>query len=206
MSYFPMMVSLDQKPCLIVGGGKVALRKVQVLLDFGASVKVVAPEISEDILKYKNVDCFARSFLPEDLDDICIVVAATDDSACNHEIAELCRKRKIPVNAVDQVEDCTFIFPSYWKQGEVVAGFSSGGQSPLITQYLKEKTASVVPDNLGALADCLGSLRSRVKQTVHPERNRKECYRRIFELSLETGDIPSEAAIENILKNFENKE
>ncbi len=76
--------------------------------------------------------------MEKDFNEADFVIAATDDQKTNHEISHMQRK-KIPVNAVDQKEDCGFIFPSYVKEGEVVAAFSSGGQSPLITQYLKGK-------------------------------------------------------------------
>ena len=112
MAYFPMFVDIKKKKCLIVGGGTVALRKVQVLLDFGADVVVVAPEVISKIKEYP-VTVYQRNFEKEDLQGCELVVAATDDAGLNHEIAEAAQKQKIPVNAVDQQEDCSFIFPSY---------------------------------------------------------------------------------------------
>ena len=165
MAYFPMFLDIEGKHCLVVGGGKVALRKVQVLLDFGAHVTVVAQQIEKEIKdiaeqtqrkadeissmgfprsqerseSYGQVTIYERAYTEEDLQDKVFVVAATDNAAVNHEIAEDARKRNIPVNAVDQPKDCTFIFPSYIRKKNVVGAFSSAGNSPVLTQYLKKQ-------------------------------------------------------------------
>ena len=117
MAYFPMFVDIEKKKCLIVGGGTVALRKVQVLLDFGADVVVVAPEVIPKIKEYP-VTVYQRNFQKTDLQGCELVVAATDDAGLNHEIAEAAQKQKIPVNAVDQQEDCRYSGDSYfWHSG-----------------------------------------------------------------------------------------
>lgn len=206
MIYFPMMVPLAGRKCVVIGGGKVAERKVRVMLDFSAKVTVVAPEICEQIKKVQGVELVERGYQPDDIMDADIVIAATDDPVRNHEIAGYCKERKIPINAVDQVEDCTFIFPSYWKQGDVVAAFSSGGNSPVITQYLKKKTKEVIPDLIGDIADILGGLRERVKKNVSTEKRRKECFAEILSFALENNTLPTETEIESILHKFENEE
>ncbi len=110
MAYFPMFIDIEKKKCLVAGGGTVALRKVQVLLDFGAQVTVVAPQIDPQILQLTgNVCVKERTFEPEDLKECVLVVAATDDVT---KITGLpgWHKKHIPVNAVDQQEDCSFYF------------------------------------------------------------------------------------------------
>ena len=138
MAYFPMFVQLKNKKCLVIGGGRIALRKIEVLKDFEADVTVIAPEMIPQIRQIDKIRRIFRTFMEEDFKEAELVVAATNDPKVNSEISKICMQRKIPVNAVDQKEDCSFIFPSYVKEGEVVAAFSSGGQSPMITQYLKE--------------------------------------------------------------------
>ncbi len=200
MSYFPMFVDLQDKPCLIAGGGRVALRKVETLKDFGAHITVIAPAILPDIKETEGILCREKLFAPDDLDGQELVVAATDDKELNHRISMACRKRKIPVNAVDQIEDCTFIFPAYLKEGEVIAAFSSGGQSPVITQYLKEQIRPVLTRHLGRLAACLGSLRDRMKEITETEAQRKKIYQELLQLGLETEKIPSEGEIQKIVE------
>ena len=128
MAYFPMFIDIEKKKCLVAGGGTVALRKVRVLLDFGAQITVVAPQIDPQILQLTgNVCVKERTFEPEDLKECVLVVAATDDVTENHRIARMAQKKHIPVNAVDQQEDCSFIFPSYLKHRDLVGAFSSAG-------------------------------------------------------------------------------
>ena len=179
MAYFPMFVDIKKKKCLIVGGGTVALRKVQVLLDFGADVVVVAPEVISKIKEYP-VTVYQRNFEKEDLQGCELVVAATDDAGLNHEIAEAAQKQKIPVNAVDQQEDCSFIFPSYLKHRDLVGAFSSAGNSPVLTQYLKESLKEILTEELGQINDYMGSIRPVVKTRIETEKLRRQVYQTIL--------------------------
>lgn len=179
MAYFPMFVDIKKKKCLIVGGGTVALRKVQVLLDFGADVVVVALEVLSKIKEYP-VTVYQRNFEKEDLQGCELVVAATDDAGLNHKIAEAAQKQKIPVNAVDQQEDCSFIFPSYVREQELVGAFSSGGNSPVLTQYLKKYMAQILTAELGEANAYLGSIRPVVKRELDTEAMRKKVYQQVL--------------------------
>ena len=193
MSYFPMFIQLEQCPCLVVGGGTVAFRKIRVLLDFGAKVTVVATEISDAIFEMKEkVMCCSKEYEPGDLDGFSLVIAATDDEKLNHRISRDCRERGIFVNAVDQQKDCDFILPAYLKAGEVVAAFSSGGNSPVVTQYLKEKTREFVTPELGEITAYLGKIREQVKENVPTEALRKSVYLQILNQWERTGQIPAE--------------
>lgn len=201
MSYFPMFIELKNKPCLVVGGGKVALRKAEALRAFGAGVTVVAPVILPELQAAEGVLCLEKYFETGDLEGQELVIAATDDPEQNHRISQLCRERKIPVNAVDQKEDCSFIFPAYLKEGEVVAAFSSGGQSPIITQYLKAQMMPAMTSLLGEIAETLGSLREPLRH-IGSEEIRKKIYQNILELSLEAGKIPSAEEISEIIARY----
>lgn len=217
MSYFPMFVELQKKKCLVVGGGNVALRKIQTLLDFDAEVIAIAPVFLEEILHlekslssdskekgHQSFHIIQKEVEEADIRQMDLVVAATDEKKRNHQIAEYCKKEKIPCNAVDQIEDCSFIFPSYVKQKEVVAAFSSGGQSPILTQYLKEVIQPTVTPQLGALSAYLGSLRQVVKETVADEWARKSCYREILQKGLEKNELPTQEETAEILKKYQN--
>lgn len=205
MSYFPMFIELQDKRCLVVGGGKVAYRKVKVLRDFGAQVTVMAEQILPEIKCQEDVIWREKRVTPEDIEGWNLVIAATDDKEWNHRIAEKCRQQKIPVNAVDQIEDCSFIFPAYLKQGEVVAAFSSGGNSPVVTQYLKEQAKPVMTERLGAIAGCLGELREQVKQCVETEAERRQVYQELLEIGLEGDRIPTAEEIEVVINTHIEK-
>ena len=200
-----MFVNLEHKKCLVAGGGTVALRKVQVLRDFGAEVTVVAPEIMDRIREIPSVVCVERKFRKEDMEGCALVVAATNEKTENHRIASLASEEKIPVNAVDQVEDCSFIFPSYVKKRELVAAFSSGGQSPVMTQYLKESVLDILTDELGALSECLGSIREEVKASVAEESERKKVYREILSIGLSQETLPTREQMERVINQYRRK-
>ena len=206
MAYFPMFVQLKNKKCLVIGGGKVALRKVQVLKDFEADVTVIAPEMIEQIRQIDKIRRIFRTFKEEDFKEADLVVAATDDQNVNREISKICEHKKIPVNAVDQKEDCSFIFPSYVKEGEVVAAFSSGGQSPLITQYLKEKIKPDLTEELGQIAQILGNLRRLAKSCIETEQERKAFYKELLEIGLEDIDSLEEQHINEIIQKYTNNQ
>ncbi len=206
MSYFPLFMELKDRDCLVVGGGRVAWRKVKVLMDFGARVSVVAPEIISEIGELGPDQLLEREFLDDDVWGRILVVAATDDETLNQRISRLCQARSIPVNVVDQIQDCSFIIPAYVKRGEVVAAFSSGGQSPVMTQYLKAQIKPVMTEELGELAACLGSLRDVVHSSVQTETARKHLYEELLQLGLQKGENPETEEIWNVMKKYMEQE
>lgn len=190
-----MFVDLTNQPCLVVGGGTVAYRKVRTLLDFDAAVVVVAEEICDSIVELaaqadNRVELQTKSFEETDCDGMTIVVAATDDIFLNHRIAQYCKQNGIMVNAVDQKEDCSFIFPSYRKEKNLVAAFSSGGNSPVLTQYLKEKEEPILTPFLGELNEYMGEIRETVIREYENESERKRAFQEIAKAAIESGKLP----------------
>ncbi len=142
MSYYPILLKLDNKMALVAGGGKVARRKVETLLEFGASVNVVARELVPELQKLVDdniIRLVGDEFMDCHLDDTEVVIAATDDTALNHKIAETAQKRGLLVNAVDQPADCNFIVPSIMKRGELLIAISTSGRSPALAKAIREK-------------------------------------------------------------------
>ncbi len=203
MAYFPMFVQLENKACLVVGGGHIAYHKVMVLRDFGARVEVVAKEIELELRnmaeKDENVVCRERVFDAADIVGKELVVAATDSGEINHYIGQLCREKKIPFNAVDQPEDCDFIFPSYVRHGDLVGAFSSGGKSPAMTQYLKKEMQPILTSFLGELNEILGDVRDEVKDVI-AESKRSRFYREFLNYCIDKQCIPNEAEIKEWLE------
>ena len=202
MSYFPMFIELKDRPCLVAGGGKIARRKAETLRDYGARVTVAAPDVLPEIRAMEGVVCLEKQFDQSDLAGQVLVVAATDDPEQNHRISQACREAGIPVNAVDQKEDCSFIFPAYLKEGEVVAAFSSGGQSPVVAQYLKEQMRPVMTPLLGELAEALAGLRNALKQPGMEDMRKKLC-REILELGLDMGGVPGAEQVGEMIKKMQ---
>lgn len=209
MAYFPMFVDMTERECLIVGGGNVAYRKVIVMLDFGAKITVVAEDICDELRKLtiddiasedktgsytankeNRITFIKRRFERKDCDGMEMVIAATDDNALNHEIAEYCKANGIMVNAVDQKADCSFIFPSYIKEKNLVAAFSSGGNSPVLTQYLKGKEQEILTPFLGELNEYMGQIREKVIAQYDTEAERKRVFKEILCAAIDNGRIP----------------
>lgn len=201
MAYFPMFVELDNKKVLIVGGGKVALRKAEKLLPYGPEITVVAPEICNELSLMPDVRTVYGSFSDELLQGIDIVIAATDDRGLNRRISELCRLEKIPVNTVDDSELCSFIFPCLIKSGSLSIGISTGGASPTAAISFKNKINDLIPDNTDAILDYLNSLRGTVKAAFPEEKTRSRIFKELFELCISRGRPLTQAETEEYLKN-----
>lgn len=153
MAYFPMFVSLERQPCLVVGGGRVAARKCRGLLDFGADVTMVAETFAPGLEADGRVQKLRRGFRDADITacDWTLVIAATDNRAVNGRIAAVCRSRGIPVNVADRQEECTFYFPAYCMTENIVAGISSSGVSPALSAALRRRLETALPEWIDAV-------------------------------------------------------
>ena len=183
MAHFPMFVNLKDRKVLVVGGGSVALRKVEKLKKFEAKIRVVAPEIP---VVPENVQVSRRRFQVTDLlGNPALVVAATGDRRVNRRIAAWCGLLKIPVNVVDDPRSCTFLFPAVAARGDFSAGICTGGTSPTAAAYFKEKLESQLPGDLEKLLKELGAARERIKEEIPDEKLRAAELRQMFYEKLE---------------------
>lgn len=137
-----------------------------------------------------RITIIKRRFDRKDCNGMEMVIAATDDNALNHEIAEYCKAKGIMVNAVDQKADCSFIFPSYIKEKNLVAAFSSGGNSPVLTQYLKGKEQEILTPFLGELNEYMGQIREKVIAQYDTQAERKRVFKEILCAAIDNGRIP----------------
>ena len=187
MAYFPFFMDLSRRNGLIVGGGTVALRKIRKLLPYEAHLTVCAPELKPEIIQISGLMLLRQPFEPALLDGMDYVIAATDDTALNHQVSGLCRGQGIPVNVVDDRDACTFLFPSLVKQGDLSIGISTGGASPSAAIYLKERIAALLPENFGQLLEYLDGLRDEVKAALPDGHHRARFFSRLFHTCIQTG-------------------
>lgn len=206
MGYFPFFVELEGRRGVIVGGGKVASRKVEKLLWFGADLTVIAPDIETCVKKQGellqedaagSLHFRERAFLLEDLQEADFVVAATDDEALNGRIADYCKERRIPVNVVDDREKCTFFFPALVKDGPLTVGISTDGKSPFASAWVRREIAEMLPEGIGRTIDLLGQLRPLVMEQEKEEFARRELFEWLFSYCLERD---GEVTIEELTK------
>ena len=168
-AYFPAFIDLRGKLCLVVGGGEVAARKVRSLLAAGACVRVIAPEVCDEIsalLRSAGVTHDCREYAEGDLAGSVLVFAATDDADVNAAVYREATRRGILVNVVDEPAHCTFIVPSQVVRDAVCIAISTQGQSPALARHLRERIERAVPPAYGELARLLGRLRDEVKESV----------------------------------------
>lgn len=228
MAYFPIFIEIEKKKCLVVGGGKVALRKVETLLRYDAQVHVVSREICEEIrtlLPPENIYEGELLLLPEDTNEgellpecscgpewplpdhftgAALVVAATGSREVNHRVAQFCRERRIPVNVADAPEECTFFFPAVVKKGDISIGVNTGGKSPAVSSQVRRDIEKAIPDYYEAIADQLGVLREYVKSHVEREPDRRKILKQAAASAFLNERILSQNEINTIIRQVLN--
>ena len=185
MDYLPIFFKVDNKRCLIVGGGEVALRKAKLVQQAGGHVHVVAPHCCEDmasmIRQYDKVSYRNGNYKYSDLDQIHLVIAATNNSGVNQQVSADAHKAQVPVNVVDQPELCSFILPAVVDRSPVVMAVSSGGKSPVLARLIRGKLETMIPAQYGRLAELVGGYRQRVKSVFGDINTRRDFWQSVLE-------------------------
>ncbi len=166
MGYYPLFLEMKGRPCLVIGGGQVAQRKVEGLLAADAAVTVVSPELTaalEALRSEGRIEHRQRDYQSDDLKGFDIVVAATDDKAVNARVAADSRAGRVLVNAVDDPDSCDFILPSVVRRGEVVLAISTGGLSPALARRLREELEAYLSDDFAPLVELLAEVRGDLR-------------------------------------------
>ncbi|AGB81118.1 uroporphyrin-III C-methyltransferase [Serratia sp. FGI94] len=169
MDYLPIFADLKQRPVLVVGGGEVAARKVELLARAGAEIRIVAQSLSPELEQRRQsggINWLGQAFAPHQLDEVFLVIAATDDAALNAQVYAEADKRRVLANVVDDQPRCSFIFPSIVDRSPLVVAVSSGGKAPVLARMLREKLEALLPASLGTMAQLAGGFRTRVKQQL----------------------------------------
>ena len=188
MAYFPMFIELQDQLVVIIGGGAVALRKAQKLAPYGAKLMVIAPEILPEMEEIPGIICMKREVELEDFElNPAFVIAATDQKELNYQISTWCKERKIPVNVVDELQNCSFVFPALVQQGSFSAGISTGGASPTAAVYYKEQLQALLPENLDSILKWLEETRVELKERIPEQVKRAGIFRKMFEKCMEKG-------------------
>ena len=200
MGYFPFFVDVENQNCLVVGGGVVALRKIEKLLPFNPNITVVSPKVHKEIISIENIDIIKRKFDFNDLKEKSFVITATDDKVLNKEIYNSCEENNIPVNTVDDKDNCSFIFPALAKNKGVTVAISTSGKSPLYAKYLRKKIESLIQDS-ESIVDNLSKYREKIKNEISLEENRKVAFEKLLEHSLSNESITDDL-VDKIIKDL----
>jgi precorrin-2 dehydrogenase/sirohydrochlorin ferrochelatase len=141
LKYYPVFWDIANKKCVVVGGGEVAARKVQRLLNCGAKVSVVSPELNPDLAALKKdnrISHIPSKYSSKDIEGAALVIGATDDEEINAAVSQDASAKGIPVNVVDDPQKCDFILPSIVERGDLAIAVGTGGKSPALARHLRE--------------------------------------------------------------------
>ncbi|MCG5494012.1 NAD(P)-dependent oxidoreductase [Ectothiorhodospira variabilis] len=169
MDHFPLFVDLRERPCLVVGGGRVAARKARRLQQAGARVHLLTPHLTPSLAEAVAQGLFEHQsgrFHPEALEGMTLVIAATDDETVNRAVYEAARQRGILVNVADRPALCSFIMPAVVDRSPLIVAIGTGGAAPVLARALRARLEVLLPRNLGNLAQLAGTWRDRVAQAL----------------------------------------
>lgn len=207
MSYFPFFMNVTDKLCLVVGGGEVALRKVEKLLLFDCKIKICSKKFCDGFYKEEiksRVELIYHQFMDSDIEGCAFVIAATDNDYLNSHIYDLCSEKNIPVNVVDDINKCTFIFPSLSKGRNYTAAFTTEGKSPICAAYLRRKFDELDGEKLDNIIDIMYNQRKNAKRFIRSGDIRAEFLKEVFNaLVYEDGDQKESVMLANrIMKKY----
>ena len=201
--YYPAFLDVCGLRCVVVGGGRVATRKVRALVDAGAAVRVVSPRVCpelEALAAEAGVELRATAFGPAEVEGAVLAFAATDDAAVNEAVAREALARGVLVNVVDQPELSTFIVPAVLSRGKLQVAISTGGASPAFARRLRERLEGILSPRLAAYMDTMAEVRALVIEQVAGQRERARIFEALasddsFKSYLEAGQENADAML-----------
>ena len=183
MDHLPIFINVRQKPCLVIGGGDIAFRKINLLIKAQAKVDCLSPLFCEGITNLSqngDVNLIQKRFESDDIKEYAIIIASTDDSSVNALISKSAKKARIPVNVVDSPELSSFIMPSIVDRSPVIIAVSSAGRAPVLARIIRAKLETVIPSAYGVLAEIAGEYRQKVKDRFSKIKDRRAFWEFIF--------------------------
>lgn len=187
MAYYPILMDLEGKHALVVGGGAVAERKALTLLEFGAHVDVVSHDITpslKTLFEEGRVRWLGRDFEDAHLNGTVLVIAATDDASANRRVSLACHARGIPVNVVDQPADCTFIVPAVVRRGDLIVAVSTSGRSPALARALREDLENRFGSEYEDFLAIMGSVREEVLSMGRDQKANRDLFQELVRSNL----------------------
>ena len=166
MDYYPIFLNLTGRRCLVIGGGPVAERKVEGLLQAGASVSIISPALTPALelqAREKKIAHEKRPYRPGDMAGYQIVFAATDDPELNRSIYEEGRERGVWINTADDPAHCDFILPSVLRRGELAVAVATGGSSPALSRAIREELEDYFTEDYAILSEIVAEVRREMK-------------------------------------------
>ena len=187
MRYYPVHLDIQNRKVLVVGGGSVGTRKVKTLLDCGARVTVVSPEVSRQLRELAasgDIILAERSYQSEDLTGVFVVIGATDDETLNQQISSDADRLNTLCNIADRPEVCNFILPSIVQRDDLVITISTSGQSPALAKKLRKTLENQFGEEYGTLLQLMGAIRKKLLQQAHKPETHKPLFEQLINSDL----------------------
>ena len=182
--YMPISIAMSGRNCLIVGGGKIALRKIEILLNYEAKITVIAPEIDKKIEYFaesKKVSLKKREYKASESSMYGLVISASGDEAVNQKVADDCSEAGIPVNVVDNPALCSFIFPAVLKRDILTVAVSSDGKAPFFSSNIRMILEDIFPENWKNIAAKAAEFRNMVMEKYPKDYSaRDKCFEKFL--------------------------
>ena len=169
--YYPIFMDLKAQTVLVVGGGEVALRKVQTLLEHGAHVRIVSPRLVpelKELVDEKTCSWVNKDYSTEDIQEAILVFSCTEKEEVNAQVAKDANAHHRPVNVVDDPEKCRFIVPSTMERGDLKIAVSTGGSSPIVARQVRSELQSLYGQEMAEYLTLLKTWRSLAKRRLPP--------------------------------------
>ena len=183
MNYLPIFIDIKKKPCLVVGGGDIAYRKITLLLKANAQITCIdrlACDNVKALASEGKITLIEKNFETADVNTQVLIISATDDSQLNAQVSQLAHEANIPVNVVDSPDLCSFIMPSIVDRSPIVIAISSAGKAPVLARLIRAKLESTIPHAYGKLAELAGNFRDQVKAKFNNIEDRRYFWERVF--------------------------
>ena len=183
MQYYPIFLDIRDRNCLVVGGGDVGTRKVEMLLECGASVTVVSIDATETLkrlFKDQRITLVSRAYRPSDIDNRFLVIGATNDERLNQQLSMDAEKCNLLCNIADRPAACNFILPAIVRQGDLVMAISTSGKSPAFAKKLRKDLEKQFGEAYAFFLDLMGAIRSRLLLEKHAPEQHKPLFQKII--------------------------
>lgn len=180
MGYYPIAIDITGKPCLIVGGGRVAIRKAGALLEAGAEVTLLSPDVDDSAADLSGIEIIRREFAPGDTAGYVLVIAATDNREINALVSAEAEQNHALVNVVDDPELCTFIVPAVVRRGDLIISISTSGSSPALAGHLRRQIEEEYGPEYEALTMLLKGIRGEIRAKYARQSDREAAYVRLL--------------------------
>ena len=198
MRYYPVFLDLQNISCLVIGGGQVGERKVKTLQSCGAKVYLISPELTPYLkgeIGQSRITWLAQSYQTEHLQDMSLVIGATDDPKLNEKIGREAWERGMLVNIVDSPKECNFILPSLVSRGDLTLAISTAGKSPALAKKIRQDLEKQFPEIYGLYLELLGQIRTHVLARGMSQKENKKIFEALVNSPLlswlEAGDLDS---------------